>query len=347
MFRLKGGDQRHFHGSSPLEQQQIGWRSYLGKKSTCLVSFAIRLLQLAAKGRKMSNPQIPIIDTHVHFFDFSHPELKWVWLAPDSQHPLIANIDAIKSQAFVVQDFRAESRFAGVEGVVHVQAAIGSPNPVTETVWLTEMNETSPIPIRIVADCDLGAADSISQLEEHAKSKPFVGVRDFKAEPMFAAKEINPKYEKSLKWMAEKQIVFDLDCEWMNMPEARKLAERHPDLSIVLEHIGFPRERTDSYFQNWKTAIEGLANAGNVTMKISGVAMTDPFFTKESLKRWVDTCLDAFGPDRCVIGSNWPVDRLFSSYDPIMGYYREYISKLSISEQERILNKNAVKLYKF
>jgi hypothetical protein len=156
------------------------------------------------------------------------------------------------------------------------------------------MNETSPIPIRIVADCDLGAANSISQLEEHAKSKQFVGVRDFKAEPMFAAKEINPKYEESLKWMAEKQIVFDLDCEWMNLPEARKLAERHPDLSIVLQHIGFPRERTDAYFQNWKMAIEGLAKAGNVTMKISGVGMTDPFFTKESLKRWIDACLDAF-----------------------------------------------------
>jgi predicted TIM-barrel fold metal-dependent hydrolase len=164
---------------------------------------------------------------------------------------------------------------------------------------------------------------------------------------MFAAKEINPNYEEALKWMAKKQIVFDLDCEWMNMPEARKLAERHPDLPIVLEHIGFPRERTDAYFQNWKKAIDGLASAGNVTMKISGVAMTDPFFTKESLKRWVESCLDAFGPDRCVIGSNWPVDRLYSSIDPILGYYRDFISKLSVSEQEKILNKNASKLYKF
>jgi predicted TIM-barrel fold metal-dependent hydrolase len=270
----------------------------------------------------MSNNKISIIDTHVHFFDFSHPELKWVWLAPDFHHPIIGNIDAIKSQAYLVQDFRAESRFSGVEGVVHVQAAIGSPNPVTETVWLTKMNETSPIPIRIVADSPLGAAGAISQLEDHAQSKLFVGVRDFNAEPMLASKEINPTYEESLKWLTKHQIVFDLDCDWMTMPEARKLAERHPDLPIVLEHIGFPRERTDAYFQNWKTAIEGLAKAGNVTMKISGVAMTDPFFTKESLKRWVDACLDAFGPDRCVIGSNWPVDRLYSSYDPIMRYYR-------------------------
>jgi predicted TIM-barrel fold metal-dependent hydrolase len=65
------------------------------------------------------------------------------------------------------------------------------------------------------------------------------------------------------------------------------------------------------------------------------------------LKPWVETCLKAFGPDRCVIGSNWPVDRLFSSYDVIMNLYREYIEKLSTSEQKKILNKNAAKLYKF
>ena len=115
--------------------------------------------------------QIPIIDTHAHFYDFSHPELKWVWLERDFIHPILGNINAIKAQEYVVENFHAESRFSDVTGVVHVQAAIGSPNPVTETVWLTEMNKKSPIPIRIVADSDLGSPNGIAQLEDHAKSK--------------------------------------------------------------------------------------------------------------------------------------------------------------------------------
>ena len=291
--------------------------------------------------------QIPIIDTHAHFYDLSHPELRWNWLEPAAIHPILGNINAIKAQEYLVENFHAESRFAGVEGVVHVQAAIGSPNPVTETVWLTEMNKKSPIPIRIVAECELGSASALSQLEQHAKSKLFVGIRDFKAEPMLASKEINPTYEASLKWMAKRQMVFDLDCEWQNMGEARKLAQRHPDLPIVLEHIGFPRKRTKAYFENWRKAVKDLAKAENVVMKISGVAMTDPHFTKQSLKPWVDTCLNAFGADRCVIGSNWPVDRLYSSYDLIMGYYRDFIAKLSPTEQRKILYKNGAKLYKF
>lgn len=290
---------------------------------------------------------IPIIDTHAHFYDFSHPELKWDWLARDFVHPILGNIDPIKAPQYLVQDFHAESRFVGVTGVVHVQAAIGSPDPVTETEWLTEMNKSSPIPIRIVADCVLGGTQAIAQLEGHARSELFVGIRDFQSEPMLARKEIDSTFESSLKWLSQHEKALDLDCEWMNMAEARKLAIRHPDLQIVLEHIGFPRTRTNEYFKDWRKAINHLAKAENITMKISGIAMTDPNFTKKSLKPWVETCIEAFGPKRCVIGSNWPLDRLRSSYDTIINLYRDYVSTLSHSEQKMILNKNAAKIYQF
>lgn len=290
---------------------------------------------------------IPIIDTHAHFYDFSHPELKWDWLARDFVHPILGNIDPIKAPRYLVQDFHAESRFVGVTGVVHVQAALGSPDPVTETEWLTEMNKSSPIPIRIVADCVLGGTRAMAQLEGHERSELFVGIRDFQSEPMLARKEIDPTFESSLKWLSQHEKVLDLDCEWMNMAEARKLAIRHPDLQIVLEHIGFPRTRTNEYFKDWRKAINHLAKAENITMKISGIAMTDPNFTKKSLKPWVETCIEAFGPKRCVIGSNWPLDRLRSSYDTIINLYRDYVSTLSHSEQKMILNKNAAKIYHF
>jgi hypothetical protein len=70
-----------------------------------------------------------------------------------------------------------------------------------------------------------------------------------------------------------------------------------------------------------------------VHCKISGLGMTDPRFTRESLRRWVQTCVEVFGPDRCVLGSNWPVDRLFSSYDVIVDLYRDYLSDLGDEEQ--------------
>ena len=289
----------------------------------------------------------PIIDTHIHLWDLKHPELKWVWLDRDAIHPILGNIDAIKSVAFTLNDLWSEARFSGISGFVHVQAAIGSPNPVTETIWLTEMAKTGPVPMTIIGDCALGQSSAISQLEQHMQSKLFVGIRDFNAEPMLAKKEINDTYEKSLKFMADNNLIFDLDCEWMNMDEALKLAQRHPNLQIVLEHIGFPRKRDDEYFKNWSAAVKRLATAPNVTMKLSGLPMTDPRGSKESMRKWAETSFESFGPDRTVLGSNWPVDRLYLSYATIIEFMREYISKLSDSEQDKICSLNAKKLYRF
>lgn len=293
----------------------------------------------------MTDTRQTIVDTHVHLWDFKYERLKWIWLERDFIHPILGNIDAMKAVSYQIDDLWAEARFAGIESFVHVQAAIGSEDPVEETRWLTAMRANSPVPFTIIADATLGVDTAAATIDGHAESPYFVGVRDFTAEPMLAAGEINPTYEASLRMLAEREIVFDLDCEWMNMPAARALAERHPGLVIVLEHIGFPRARDEAYFANWRNGMAVLAGAPNVTCKISGLAMTDPRFTAESLRPWVDTCVELFGPDRCVLGSNWPVDRLYSSYDVIMNLYRDYISGLSQDEQTAILSGNARRIY--
>ena len=293
--------------------------------------------------------RLPIIDTHVHFWQRRNPDpgLAWVWIADDVDHPVLGNIDGIKMLSYEVDSHYAEVRFADVIGFVHVQAAIGSDDPVKETTWLTRMRETSPLPFTIVGDVDLGRDDASEMIARQCEASAyFVGLRDFTLEPALAARETTPRREASLADMASRGLVLDMDCEWTNMAEARAMAERHPELPIVLEHIGFPRERTDEYFENWLGGIRELAKAPNVTCKISGVAMTDPRFTPASLARWIDACLDTFGPANCIIGSNWPVDRLFSSYDPIMDIYRSHVSRFDEADQRKILSENAARLYR-
>jgi len=291
--------------------------------------------------------RFPIVDTHVHFWDMRTADLDmaWVWLDKDADHPIIGDIDAIKMVKYDINSLWAEARFAEVRGFVHVQAAIGSADPVTETRWLTGMRESAPVPFTIVAHADLGNEEALDQLERHAESPYFVGIRDFMTEPYLASGEINELFEASLRDVTRRGLVFDLDCGWPNMAAGAELARRHPDLPIVLEHLGFPRARDDEYFETWRSGLRTLAEPGNVICKISGVAMTDPLFTRESIRRWVETCVEVFGPDRCVLGSNWPVDRLFSGYERIMDFYREFMSTLTESEQHKILAENAGRLY--
>lgn len=297
-----------------------------------------------------SEGRLPIIDTHVHFWDQrSAPyDLVWSWLDPMSDHPILGDIDCMKSLRYDIEGVWAEARFAGVEGFVHVQAAIGSADPVDETRWLESMRAASPVPFTMVGHADLAVTGAIeAQLDDHLAASPaFAGVRDFAIEPLLQDRR-SEKLDAGLSALARRHLVLDLDCGWPNMPEAARLVARHPDLNVVLEHIGFPRSRDDVYYSDWSRAIRELASVETVTCKVSGLGMTDPRFTAASLRRWVETCLEAFGPDRLVVGSNWPIDRLYSSYDVVMGIIRDFVAELSVDEQERILAGNARRLYRF
>lgn len=291
---------------------------------------------------------LPIIDTHVHFWDLRNPRenLDWVWLPSGLDHPILGNIDNIKSLRYDIEGVWAEARFSNVESFVHVQAAIGSKDPVEETRWLEEMRANAPVNFAIVAHVDLTTPECVAQLDAHLAASPaFVGVRDFAIEPALAAGNLEA-LDAGLREMTNRNLVLDMDCEWPNMSAGFELAQQHSNLAIVLEHIGFPRSRDDAYFEEWAKGIAEIALAPNVTCKVSGVGMTDPRFTSDSLERWIMTCVNAFGPERIIFGSNWPIDRLYSSYDVIMRLYREFLKDFSMEDQEKMLSGNARSLYR-
>src|SRR5262245_50779099 len=112
--------------------------------------------------------ELRFTDTHVHFHDFSHPALRWDWLAPDASAAELGNYDAIKSCRYIAEDFLAETRFHNVQHVVHVQAAVGSPDPVAETEWLQQSADRCGVPHGIIAYADLAAANAPEVLARHA-----------------------------------------------------------------------------------------------------------------------------------------------------------------------------------
>ena len=288
----------------------------------------------------------PMVDTHIHLWNLAHPSLRWGWLDTDEDHPVLGEIGPIKMRAFEMKHLHAESRFAGISGFVHVQAAIGSEDPVEETRWLTAMAADHPQLKAVIGHVDLGRADTERVLDAHSESPIFRGVRDFALEPYLASGEVDRAFEESLDGLARRGLVLDADCEHPNMLALLAMAQRNPNLTIVLEHIGFPRRRDPEYAAAWRAEVAKLAAAPNVVCKISGVAMTDQLFTAESLRPWVQHCLDAFGPERSMFGSNWPLDRMCSSYDVIMGLYRSYIADLSVADQQQVLAGTANRVYR-
>lgn len=287
---------------------------------------------------------LEFIDTHVHFFDFSQPDLRWVWLEPEFVHPIVGNIDGMKSRRYLAEEFEAESRFNNVKRCVHVQAALGTDDPVLESQWLEDMADNHPMgmPQALVADARMQQPDIEEVLERQAANPRVRGIRDF-AEGDYL---VDPAFERGYAALAKHGWVYDLDATWEDFHKARALAERHPETIMILDHAGFPRERTDEYFANWKNALHDLAKAENVVVKVSGLGMCDQRWTLDSIRPWALECIEAFTPDRTIFGTNWPLDRLYSSYTDVVQAYRTLIAPFSEDEQRKMFSANAERIFK-
>lgn len=287
-------------------------------------------------------PELAFVDTHVHFNDTAHDTLEWVWLAPGWIHPLLGDIENMKHLRYDADGLRAEARFANVSKVVHVQAAIGSPDPVDETAWLQAMADRTGWPDAIVAYANLKDPNAEAEIERHAAFANLRGIRDFSDGDYL----VDPDFQRGYALLEKFDLVCDLDCTWENMGKARDLARMFPNTTLILDHAGFPQERSDGYLADWKRGMAELAEAENAVCKISGLGMKDPDWSVESLRPWVEHALEVFGVDRCFFGSNWPVDRLFSGYRDVIDAYAELISGYSADEQRRLFSGNAERIYR-
>lgn len=287
-----------------------------------------------------------IVDSHFHLWDRSVPGLEWSWLVPGTPHPDLGDISALQTAEYRVEDYLADIAGQDVGKAVHVQAAIGSADPVRETGWLQECFERTGYPHGIVAHADLKDPRVEGILERHCAYPNMRGIRDFSYGDYLVERE----WHRGFALLEKYGLVCDLDCTWENMAKARDVAARFPGVTVVLDHAGFPQDRTREYYDHWRSAMRRLAAAENVVCKISGLGMGDHMagqrWTTDSIRPYVLGCLEAFGVERCFFGSNWPVDRLFGDYAEVIDAYRTITADLDHHERTALFAINAERIYR-
>ncbi len=286
--------------------------------------------------------RLPFVDTHVHYWDLKDPDLKYVWLEPDWVHPILGDIDGLKVLKYMAEQYVAETRFQNVSKCVHVQAAIGIADPVEETRWLQVQADRTGFPHGIVAHCDLTSPDASETLARHLEYANMRGVRDFGQGDYL----VDPDWQRGYGLLGPLDLVFCLDVLPENLGKARALAEQHPDVVLCIDHAGFPRARDAEYFEMWKRGMADAAGAENVVCKVSGLGMCDNAWTVDSIRPWVLACIESFGTERTFFGTNWPVDRLYSSYGDVVDAYAEIIGDFSEAEQEALFSRNAERIFR-
>jgi predicted TIM-barrel fold metal-dependent hydrolase len=285
---------------------------------------------------------LPLVDTHVHFWDLQDPELYYAWLQPDWIHPILGDISGMKIQRYSADEYIAQTRFQNVSKIVHVQAAIGIDDPVAETKWLQAQADRTGFPHGIVGHVDLAEPTAEEVLSRHLEHANFRGVRDFAAAELMD----DAAWRAGYGLLARDNLVFCIDTTWEAGEQVRGLADAHDGVILSIDHAGFPRERTDEYFENWKRGMRTIAGAENAVMKISGLAMCDNEWTVESIRPWVLASIEIFGVERSFFGTNWPVDSLYSSFGDVVDAYDEITADFTDDERTALFSANAERIFR-
>ena len=285
---------------------------------------------------------LPFIDTHVHFYDLENPQLRYDLLKPGAQHEIIEDIRAIKALRYWADDWLAETRFANVVKSIHVQCAGGIEDPVEETRWLQAFADRLGHPHGIVAEVHLAQPDAESVIERHLEFPNVRGVREDRHDDYLQ----DPDWQRGFSYLDKHGLVSCVHARPETYADVKELATRHPNMTVCLDHAGFPRGRTPDYFARWGRALADLAEAPNVIVKVSGLDICDPRGTLESVRPWVMTCSEAFGPERTIFASNWPFGRLFASYPDVVDTWAALISDFTVEEQTAMFSRNAERFFR-
>jgi predicted TIM-barrel fold metal-dependent hydrolase len=130
------------------------------------------------------------------------------------------------------------------------------------------------------------------------------------------------------------------------MADAAALARAYPDVLIILNHAGMPVDRDEEGIRLWQRGMRELAIAPNVVVKISGLGTVDWNWTVETIRPFVLQTIEVFGVPRCMFGSNFPVDKLYSDFDALYAAFREITKSFSADERRMLFHDNAARYYR-
>ncbi|MFG2824826.1 amidohydrolase family protein [Kitasatospora sp. NPDC048365] len=275
-----------------------------------------------------------IVDSHHHVWDLAvRPQ---PWITGPALRPL--------ARSFSVADLVPEARAAGVVASVVVQTVCVP----EETPELLALAARGGLVAGVVGWTDLTApdvADAIAALRELPGGDRLVGIRHQVQEEPDPAWLLRPDVRRGLLAVAAAGLAYDLVVTAGQLPAAARAAAGLPGVAFVLDHLGKPPIAAGEP-EPWAADVRRLAALPNTVCKLSGmVTEAAPAWEVDDLRPYADTVLDAFGPQRLLFGSDWPVCTLRAGYAEVVLTAERLVEGLSPAEQDAILYGNAVRVY--
>ncbi|RWP38734.1 amidohydrolase family protein [Mesorhizobium sp.] len=301
----------------------------------------------------MSKPYSgPIIDAHHHLWDLGlgrHP-----WLATTAgERGGLGELGKLRRN-YLPEDYLRDASRHNIVATVHVEAGWAGDDCVAETRWLETLGKSQGVAARYVVHVPLANRQAPALVEAQAAFERVVGVRDILSwdpDPgrRFAAHDgimNDPAWRAGLALLAGHRLVFDLMVFPRQLAGAAHLAAAYPNQLFVLNHCGSPINRDADGMRAWREALRLLSESDNVAIKISDLVAYDHDWTLDSLKPVVMHCIDCFGTQRAMFGSDFPVAGLHASFDAVYDSFKAIAGELSADEQTALFFDNARRIYR-
>ncbi len=272
------------------------------------------------------------IDAHQHFWIYSPAEYDWI---DDSMFALRHN--------FLPEDLKPELDKNNFQGSVTVQTR----QTLEETRWLLELAESSPSILGVVGWADLRSPDIRSQLKSLARNSKLVGIRHIVQSEPDDRFLMRPDFLRGIAVLEEYDLAYDILIYSKHLPIAAEFVEQFPRQRFVLDHLAKPPIKSGS-IDSWAHGIRRLAEFPNVCCKLSGLVTEADWqhWKPEHIVPYLNVALEAFGPDRLMMGSDWPVCLVAASYTRTVDVVKTYLLGKDPRHREAVLGGNAQRFWR-
>ncbi len=289
------------------------------------------------------------IDAHHHIWR----QADLPWLMGPMQPRIFGPYDAIRRD-YSMDEYLEDLQGCGVEKSVYVQANWSPQDFEAEVAWVQQTANECGWPHAIVGYADFLSEDVRPQLDRLAEYPLMRGVRmqlHWHENEMyrFAARPdlpVDPLLQRNVAYLADYDWVFDLQVFANQMTDAANLAAACPKVTFVLQHAGMLEDNSESGRAAWVAGMERLAAQPNVVSKLSGFGTFIHRNDTGHIDDIVDQTITMFGAERCLFGSNFPIEKLWTSYAELIAAHRTAVARHGNEAKSAVFRDTAVRTYR-
>ena len=271
------------------------------------------------------------IDAHHHLWRYTPQEYGWI----------SSGMEVLRRD-FLPGDLKPLLDGAGIEGAIAVQAR----QTLTETKWLLALAEEHAWMRGVVGWAPIAAPEFPAVLAELRQNSKLKGLRHVIQDEPDDDFILGEAFNSGIRALRGTGLVYDILIYARHLPQAIRFVDRHPEQLFVLDHCAKPRI-AQGKIEPWRTQMRELARRPLVCSKLSGLVTEADWqrWTPEMLQPYFDVVLEAFGPERLLFGSDWPVALLASSYERWVKTVETWMAALTEDERAAICGGTAARVY--